>query len=379
MTAAQQLEAAVLAAVATAAPGAPPGSLRPSAPPGAAGSRDSREIIRDVWFWNFDVEFDAMLLAVEILAARGALVALDMEFPGFVREEPRLCSRTIRYQALRENVDALWPVQVGIAVADAAGGLVGVWTFNLRFDAQRDAGTAAGMAFLAQAGLDFRRHLSDGIPVALLGLRLAASGLFGFHCKAPWWLTFSGSYDLGYLLKLISCGRPLPMEVGAFEKAISLVCPWRHELRDHLPHGSLDKLGRSHGVARRGAAHTAGSDALLTLELFLRLEASAWSRPRQPDSYTSEHPPTCLRPEVHSARLPSPTAPTSCAALDNWGSLAPPRAAPGPPAHWPGRPPTKVGLVDEATAPGAHWRQHAAGAGGVPWAAACYSRSWGPL
>merc|ERR1711959_446883 len=38
-----------------------------------------------------------------------------------------------------------------------------------------------------------------------------------------------------------------------------------------LPNGSLEVLGRKHGVKRWGSAHTAGSDALLTLELFILL------------------------------------------------------------------------------------------------------------
>jgi hypothetical protein len=41
-----------------------------------------------------------------------------------------------------------------------------------------------------------------------------------------------------------------------------------------LPKGSLDALGRRHGVKRLGSAHTAGSDALLTLELFMLLGGS---------------------------------------------------------------------------------------------------------
>lgn len=38
-----------------------------------------------------------------------------------------------------------------------------------------------------------------------------------------------------------------------------------------LPTGSLEMLGRQHGVKRWGSAHTAGSDALLTLDLFVLL------------------------------------------------------------------------------------------------------------
>mmetsp|Transcript_11763 Transcript_11763/g.32907 ORF Transcript_11763/g.32907 Transcript_11763/m.32907 type:complete len:338 (+) Transcript_11763:101-1114(+) len=244
---------------------------------------DGGDVIREVWAWNFEAEFRAMLAACRY---GGCLTALDMEFPGFVREEPRACSKAVRYQVLRENVDKLWPVQVGIAVAGADRTLIGVWSFNLRFDAQNDASSAAGMVFLRRAGLDFRRHRSDGIPVNLFGARLADSPLFRSHRQAPWWLTFSGFYDLAYLLKLLSFGKPLPTEAHEFDQQLSSVCPWRYELRDQLPRGSLETLGWNHGVPRKGAAHTAGSDALLTLELFLLMrEAAVWARPGLPSGY----------------------------------------------------------------------------------------------
>jgi hypothetical protein len=57
---------------------------------------------------------------------------------------------------------------------------------------------------------------------------------------------------------------------GDFEVLLEETCAGRHELRDRLPFGSLSTLARSHGVIRHGQAHTAGSDALVTLELFFR-------------------------------------------------------------------------------------------------------------
>jgi len=127
------------------------------------------------------------------------------------------------------------------------------------------------VAFLRAAGIDFPRHAKEGIEAATLGRRLAGSVLVGQHGRVPWWVTFSGNYDLGYLLKLLTSNRPLPRDFGTFDVALSTFCPRRHELRDDLPYGSLDTLAQRHGVKRHGAAHTAGSDALLTLELFLQV------------------------------------------------------------------------------------------------------------
>jgi CCR4-NOT transcription complex subunit 7/8 len=237
---------------------------------------DEGHTIRDVWAWNFDQEFDALLAAVANSSGTSAVLALDMEFPGFLREERRTDAQAQRYQALRENVDFMWPIQLGVAVSSASGTLKGAWTFNLRFDAEKDHSSPSGMAFLRRVGVNFARHRGEGIPPAMIGRRLASSSLVGWHRQAPWWLTFSGSYDLGFLLKLLSCGRPLPGEASSFDKALSVVCPWRHELRDQLPKGSLEALGKQHGIIRRGQAHTAGSDALLTLELFMQLEYTAY-------------------------------------------------------------------------------------------------------
>jgi len=233
--------------------------------------------IIQVWAKNFDMEFGA-LLAAAAGEAGGAIVALDMEFPGFLRQEPRSGARAVRYQVLRENVERLRPIQLGAAVASADGMLRGAWCFNLRFDVDVDLHTAESVAFLRAAGIDFPRHAKEGIEAATLGRRLAGSVLVGQHGRVPWWVTFSGNYDLGYLLKLLTSNRPLPRDFGTFDVALSTFCPRRHELRDELPYGSLDSLAQRHGVKRHGAAHTAGSDALLTLELFLRVSGKQAAR-----------------------------------------------------------------------------------------------------
>lgn len=38
--------------------------------------------------------------------------------------------------------------------------------------------------------------------------------------------------------------RPLPSDATAFERLMSMYCPRRRDLRDLLPTGSLDTLGR---------------------------------------------------------------------------------------------------------------------------------------
>jgi len=230
--------------------------------------RDEQQI-REVWAWNFDAEIGE-LLATTAPLKNNVILALDTEFPGFLREEPHTAGKARQYQALRDNVDNLRPIQIGIAVANEDGTLLGTWSFNLRFDVAMDLHTEESINFLRAAGLDFERHASQGIEPAVIGRRLAASPLVG-RSSRPEWVTFQGLYDFGYLLKLLT-SWPLPSDVSAFESALTAFCPRRRELRDTLPRGSLDSLIHDRGVERVGAPHTAGSDALATLELFLQLE-----------------------------------------------------------------------------------------------------------
>eukprot|EP00929_Paragymnodinium_shiwhaense_P112003 TRINITY_DN80254_c0_g1_i1.p1 TRINITY_DN80254_c0_g1~~TRINITY_DN80254_c0_g1_i1.p1 ORF type:complete len:310 (-),score=54.07 TRINITY_DN80254_c0_g1_i1:661-1590(-) len=235
----------------------------------------SKQFYHDVWDSNFEEEFATLLEVVTLNCGSGVTLALDMEFPGFLLEHPRVGSREARYNVLRQNVDRLWPIQIGVAVASASGEVHGVWTFNLQYDADNDAGNAQSLAFLRCAGIDFRRHRAEGLAAKRLGSCLAASDLVRWHGLT--WLTFSGTYDFGYLLKLLTAGKPLPTVSGAFQTALATFCPKRKDLRDLLPPGSLDALAKRHGVLRQGRAHTAGSDALLTLELFLLVAEKAVS------------------------------------------------------------------------------------------------------
>jgi len=152
-------------------------------------------------------------------------------------------------------------------VAGVDGELRGVWNFNILFDTAVDLHTEASVAFLTDAGVDFPRHAVEGIDLAVFGMRLASSPLVGSHASTPWWVTFAGSYDLGYLLKILT-DSPLPADVGDFDATLAAFCPSRYELRDQFPRGSLESLVKQRGIQRSGVAHTAGSDALATLELF---------------------------------------------------------------------------------------------------------------
>eukprot|EP00930_Biecheleria_cincta_P013651 TRINITY_DN12066_c0_g1_i1.p1 TRINITY_DN12066_c0_g1~~TRINITY_DN12066_c0_g1_i1.p1 ORF type:complete len:455 (+),score=83.39 TRINITY_DN12066_c0_g1_i1:95-1459(+) len=222
--------------------------------------------VREVWAWNLQTEF-LRLLAVLRAAGPGATAAFDSEFPGCMDDTAwRATAQDVRYKAMRDSVNLISPIQMGLALASAEGRLLGAWTFNLRYDLHHELHTDAAVHFLSAAGIDFPRHAAEGIDRWVLGSLLSESPLVG--AASPTWLTFSGLYDLGYLLKLL-VPDPLPRDMTAFEEALDGLCRRRLELRDWLPHGSLESLARHHGIVHC-QAHTAGSDALVTLKLFLR-------------------------------------------------------------------------------------------------------------
>eukprot|EP00913_Durusdinium_trenchii_P015666 g14723.t1 len=78
-------------------------------------------------------EWDALMSVLEG-QPRPIMVALDTEFPGFLLEDTPFAPRSARYRALRENVEHLWPIQFGLAVAGSEGLPLGAWTFNLSFN-----------------------------------------------------------------------------------------------------------------------------------------------------------------------------------------------------------------------------------------------------
>jgi len=256
--------------------------------------------IKDVWANNFEEEFNALVSMVRG-SFSGTIIGCDVEFPGFFREEaPWSTNREAQYQTLRANVDLMTPIQIGVAVASVDGTILSAWNFNLKFDVDNDLHTESALILLKKAGINFGHHARIGIAASLFGQRLAGSFLVGNHWSAPLWVTLSGEYDFGYLMKVVT-EQQLPSDKEAFQRQLDLWCPRRHELRDRLPYGSLDTLAFQHGVVRRGAAHTGGSDALTTLELYLGLLPIV--DPVIPESQSLD--PLCVQC-CHSVSFPPP-------------------------------------------------------------------------
>ena len=123
-----------------------------------ASAAPPRVEVRRVWAHNFDAE--ARL--IESLLPGFRYAAVDTEFPGTVYR-PAGAAYTLtperRYELLRQNVDALDLIQLGLTLFDAGGGLPAagpggaaprcVWEFNFReFDVRRHRHAPESIALL---------------------------------------------------------------------------------------------------------------------------------------------------------------------------------------------------------------------------------------
>lgn len=91
-----------------------------------------------------------------------------------------------------------------------------------------------------------------------------------------YWITFHGTYDFSYLLKVL-INNSLPATSKEFLRYLRHIFPNIYDIKtmindiDELKNHSLSRLGQEMDIQRKGICHQAGSDALLTLELFFEI------------------------------------------------------------------------------------------------------------
>jgi CCR4-NOT transcription complex subunit 7/8 len=128
---------------------------------------------------------------------------------------------------------------------------------------------------LQQSGIDFSRSITDGIDVFDFTQLLYTSGLI--MNRDVYYLTFHGSYDFGYLVKMLTC-KPLPADLRDFFKVLDVLFPHFYDLKfmaegiGQILGGGLQAMANELNVLRVGPQHQAGSDALVTLKTFTALK-----------------------------------------------------------------------------------------------------------
>ena len=165
---------------------------------------------------------------------------------------------------------------------------------------------------LSKAGIDFDKHTKHGIEPNDFGALLISSGLVldpDVH-----WLSFHSGYDFGYLMKLMVC-KPLPEDEVTFHVYLEKFFPSLFDIKFILKHvgvksqinsgqpltqeagamvnrmavkSGLQDIAEELAVPRTGQAHQAGSDSLLTGQVYFKMKEKIFNGTIEEDIYRGQ-------------------------------------------------------------------------------------------
>ena len=209
-------------------------------------------------------------------------IGMDTEFPGTVFH---LENRTedFYYKTLKKNVDKLKLIQLGITLTNEKGEYpknypYHTWQFNLEFDKDTELYNDESMDMLRKCGINFDKLKKKGIKHNIFAQYFMVSNLVlnpDVH-----WVSFQGSYDFGYLLKLL-INTDLPETEDEFVNSLNLYFKNFYDIRvivkdnDNLLKKGLSRLAELLEVRREGQEHQAGSDSMVTIDVFFKLKKKA--------------------------------------------------------------------------------------------------------
>jgi CCR4-NOT transcription complex subunit 7/8 len=230
--------------------------------------------IQSVWVDNLEEEMAEIRKVMET----HPYVAMDTEFPGIVARPIGTFKSNSEYQfqTLRCNVDLLKIIQLGLTFSDIDGNLhpnISTWQFNFKFNLSDDMFAQDSIEMLQNSGIDFQKHAKHGIEIEKFGELLISSGLVLVDDVK--WISFHGTYDFGYLLKVLTC-EALPKEESEFQKLLHQFFPCLYDIKFIMKgckilRGGLQEVADNLDIQRIGIQHQAGSDSLLTSSTFFKL------------------------------------------------------------------------------------------------------------
>ena len=165
---------------------------------------------------------------------------------------------------------------------------------------------------LTKAGIDFALHEKNGIDPHEFGALLISSGLVldpDVH-----WISFHSGYDFGYLMKIM-LSKPLPDDESEFHKLLMIFFPSLYDIKFLLKHAgrngtvnnnqpltpeaqsALQKLSTKSGlqdiaeeldVRRVGIAHQAGSDSLVTGQIYFKMKEKVFGGTIEEAKYSGQ-------------------------------------------------------------------------------------------
>ncbi|KAL8499143.1 hypothetical protein ACS0TY_022208 [Phlomoides rotata] len=238
-------------------------------------------VVRQVWGFNLIDELNLVRQCVNEFP----IAAFDTEFPGTIFTDPvpfSQLSPTQLYSLMKKNVDSLKLIQLGLTLSDVHGNLLTygtesryVWQFNFcDFDPECDPKDLKSIAFLKNQGIDLVKNRIMGIESRTFALKINAyvlgprSGLT--------WVTFHGIYDYAYLIKILT-GKQLPCTYNEFRMLLHTYFGFLNYDSKAMAKelglcGGLEKIAKSLDLDRvAGESRQAGSNSLLTMQIFLKL------------------------------------------------------------------------------------------------------------
>ena len=231
--------------------------------------------IKNIWKYNCQKEFSKIS---QLIDEGFNHVAMDTEFPGFLFDcSGKEISPEVIYQVVKMNVDKLNAIQVGFTLANEKGEKpegVNTWQFNLCFNVKTEHHSPDSINMLNEAGIKFDDMLEHGIDHMVFGDFLMSSGLV-INTEVQW-ITFHGCYDFAYLMKLL-LNSPLPSNTTEFTDYLQHLFPVIWDVKvlindfQEYKNDSLSKLAMKLDLKRSGITHQAGSDAMLTANVFFKI------------------------------------------------------------------------------------------------------------
>ncbi|CDW81835.1 caf1-domain-containing protein [Stylonychia lemnae] len=258
----------------------PPQQQTTPTPPLVTHKSSETSNIRNVWVENFEIE----LPIISELLDKFPYVAMDTEFPGVVIDEISEAFRNSdqrEYLKIKANVDILKIIQVGITLSDENGNLpepVSTWQFNFNFDIDTENKSTTSINLLQNCGIDFQKLKRHGIHPLYFAEKVITSGLI-LNDRVHW-ICFHGCYDFAYLLKIVM-NELLPKSKENFNQNLKMLFPniydiksFQHEFSDLFESGGLNRIADLLGIQRIGITHQAGSDSLVTSQVFFKLRSN---------------------------------------------------------------------------------------------------------
>ena len=233
--------------------------------------KNSNSKIIEVYIHNFIQEIKHLSSYLE----EYNYIGMDTEFPGVVFKLDQF-TQDFYYKSIEKNVNNLKIIQLGLSLYNSKGenpNECSTWQFNFYFDISIDKYSNDSISLLVNSGIKFENLKINGIPHNLFAEYFITSGLL--LDKNIHWISYHGASDFAYLLKL-ALNSNLPSEEKLFTETLKIYFPSHYDIRILISgkeqiKGGLNKLAQNLDINRIGEVHQAGSDSLVTGQVFFAL------------------------------------------------------------------------------------------------------------